>query len=315
MPTHNTCIDILLSYPPSAAQSHHILPPFIIPNIRSASDDADADTVSIHSESSSPNTDSADTALQNTDYEDEDFEGSSNDSRSPSSDRALSHDRNEWPSMATQTGYFLFPDPFSSGEKSGNAPEPIETHGAVPSDNKKYTTEYRAVPREIPHGRNTEQGPAASLNGNENRFLPLLKDEPNYPRNPALDRGLEKVNRRLAKAATHVERRPTQSSGTHPALGIHPAFRQAESSSDVNTEELTALKAQIKQLKADVNDLQRSSTSTDTRQDEAIRHLHQNQERLVGGWERMRDELFHIKVVQEQLRRSVNMEHNMEGRW
>jgi hypothetical protein len=78
---------------------------------------------------------------------------------------------------------------------------------------------------------------------------------------------------------------------------------------------LTALKAEIRQLKADVKALERSATSTDSGQAEAVRHLHRNQERLVRGWEKMRDDLFHIKVMQERLRRRVNLEHNMEGRW
>ena len=145
--------------------------------------------------------------------------------------------------------------------------------------------------------------------------MPLLKDEPNYPRNTTLSRGLEKINQRLTRAATYTEERPTQSSETRPALGIHPAFRKVELSYDVNTEELAVLKAETKQLKAVVKALQRSTTSTDSRQAEAVRHLHRNQERLVGGWERMRDELFQIKIMQEQLGRRVNMERNMEGRW
>jgi hypothetical protein len=88
-----------------------------------------------------------------------------------------------------------------------------------------------------------------------------------------------------------------------------------ESSSGLRTEELTALKAEVKRLKADVKALQRSTTLRDSRQEEAIRRLERHDERLVGGWERMRDELFHIKVMQERLRRRVNMEQNMEDRW
>jgi len=316
VPTHNTCIDILLSHPLfTAAQSRHILPPFTFPEIRSVSEDADADTVSIHSKSSSPNTDSVDTALQNTDDEDEDFEASSNDSRPPSPDTALAHSCNEWLPTATQAGYFVFPDPFSTGERTGSAPEPIEAYSAVPSGNKKYTIEDRAAPRDIPRAKRAEQSSTALLNENEKRFLPLLKDEPNYPRNPTLNRGLEKINQRLTRATQHAEERPSQPSEIDPIPGVHPAFRQAESSSDVNIEELTALKAEIRQLKADVKALERSATSTDSGQAEAVRHLHRNQERLVRGWEKMRDDLFHIKVMQERLRRRVNLEHNMEGRW
>ena len=68
-------------------------------------------------------------------------------------------------------------------------------------------------------------------------------------------------------------------------------------------------------LKADVKALERSTTSRDGHQAEAIRRLERHEERIVGGWERMRDELFHIKVMQERLWRRVSREESMEGRW
>lgn len=310
-------IDILHSRAPFTTQPHRPLPPFTFPPGINASEDvdADADTVSICSESSSPATGSADTAFQNTDDEGEDFEASSNDSRPPSPDKAIPHDRNEGLLTAMQAGYFVFPDPCSTGKIVSSTPEHIISNRAVLSNIERHIIEDRAPPRDVPCGRSAEQGSTAPLIESENRFLPLLKDEPNYPRNPTLNHGLEKVNRRLARAATHAEERPTQSCEPQAVLGIQPAFRQAGSSSDVKTEKLTALKAEIKQLKADVKALQRSATSTESRQAEAVRHLHGNQERLVGGWERMMDELFHIKVMQEQLRRRVNLEHKSEGRW
>lgn len=61
--------------------------------------------------------------------------------------------------------------------------------------------------------------------------------------------------------------------------------------------------------------LERSATLMDGRYAEIIENVRMNQERLVGGWARMRDELFQVKVMQEQLWRRMNMEHNMEGRW
>jgi hypothetical protein len=264
---------------------------------------------------SSPNTDSADTVLQNTDDEDEDFEASSSDSRTSSPDIRLASRHDEWLATATQAGYFVFPDPFSTGERIGNAPEPIESYVTVLSDNEKHAIEDRVAPRNVSLAKGAEQNPTASPNQETTRFLPLLKDEPNYPRNPALNRGLEKINQRLTRATTHTVEQPTKPSKTRPILGIHPALRQVESSSDVNAEELTALKAEVKRLKADVNALQQSATLSDSRQAEAVRNLHRNQERLVGGWESMRDELYHIKVMQEQLRRRVNMEQSMESRW
>jgi hypothetical protein len=147
------------------------------------------------------------------------------------------------------------------------------------------------------------------------QFLPLLKDEPNYPRNPTLNRGLEKINTRLKRAISCEEERSTQSSKTTPILGIHPALRPAEPSFVVDAEELAALKAEVKQLKADVKALGRQATSRDNRQVEFLRHIGMNQDSLVGGWGHMRNELFQIKVMQEQLRRSVNTQRNMDGRW
>ena len=185
----------------------------------------------------------------------------------------------------------------------------------MPSDIERHIIEDKAVLSDVSLEEGGGLDSAAPLKEKTNQFLPLLKDEPNYPRNPALNRGLEKINQRLTRATTHTEEQPKQPSKTPVILGIHPALRQAESSSVVKSEELTALKAEIRQLRADVNALQQSATSTDSGQAETVRHLHRNQERLVGGWERMRDELFHIKVMQERLRRRVNLEHNMEGHW
>ena len=279
------------------------------------SEDADADTVSMYSESSSSITDSPDTALQDTGNEGEVFRASFNDSRSPSPDTAFTHDRDEWLPTATQAGYFVFPDPCSSVTWAGSTPECIGSNNAVPPNAEKLSIDGGAAPKDGSLRTSAQQDPASLANEQTSQFLPLLQDEPNYPRNPPLNRGLEKINKRLTRAAAQSEEPSTQSSETHPILGIHPAFRKVESSSDLETEELTALKAELKQLKADIKALQRSTTSRDSRQEEAIRRLERHEERLVGEWGRMRDELFHIKVMQERLRRRVNMEHNMEGRW
>jgi hypothetical protein len=148
-----------------------------------------------------------------------------------------------------------------------------------------------------------------------NQFLPLLEDEPNYPRNPTLNRGLEKINKRLRSATTHSEERSKQSSKTDPILGIHPAFRQAELQPAVDNEALEALRAEVKQLEADIKTLERSAALMDSRYAEVIENVRMNQERIVGGWARMRDQPFQVKVMQERLRRRVNTDRDMEGRW
>jgi hypothetical protein len=301
------------------AQSHYTLPPFTFPRSMDASEDADADTVSMHSESRSSATDSSDTTSQGTDTEHKDFE---NDVRTLSPDTAIARPCSEWLPAATQAGYFVFPDPFSPGRRDNSSPERTRSYVATSSEDESSTSENESEtedpgstpPKNVSPEGKTEQDPAPSVNETE-QFLPLLKDEPNYPRNPTLDRGLEKINKRLRSATTHSEERSTQSSKTQPVVGIHPAFRQVEPQSANDNEALKALRAKVSQLKAEVKALERSATLMDSRYTEVIENVRMNQKRLVGGWARMRDELFQVKLMQEQLRKRMNMEHKMEGRW
>jgi len=279
----------------------------------------------MYSDSSCPNADSADTVLQDigTEGEDEDFVISSNVSRTPSPETMLAGTRSEWLPTVVRSGYFVFPDPFSSGQRISSSPERKRSYATTSSEDEGGTTEdesemedYESTPPEsVSLDQGAEQDTAPSLKKEANQFLPLLTDEPNYSRNPTLNRGLEKINRRLTKTKSCAEEQSTQSSKTNPILGIHPALRQAESHPAIDNEALAALKAEVKQLKANVKALKRLATSRDNRQAEFLRHVGMNQDSLAGGWEQMRNELFQIKVMQEQLRRSVSTQRNMDGRW
>jgi hypothetical protein len=278
----------------------------------------------MYSESSSPSTESAETILQNIDTEGKDFVTRSGNSRTPSPDTMLAGTRSEWLPTVVRSGYFVFPDPFSSGQRTSSSPQRIRSYAATSSEDEDCTTEgesetedYRSTPPEsvlLEQGNQQDSAPQPPKKETD-QFLPLLKDEPNYPRNPTLNRGLEKINTRLKRATSCEEERSTQSSKTTPILGIHPALRQAEMQPAVDNEALAALKAEVKQLKADVKALEQLATSRDNRQAEFLRHLGRNQDSLVGGWEQMRNELFQIKVAQERIRRRLNMAHSMDGRW
>jgi hypothetical protein len=304
------------------AQSYQTLPPFTFLCGRDALEDADVDTVSIRSGSRSSATDSSDTALQGTGIEDKDFETSSNDARTRSPDTAVAHSRSEWLPTVTQPGYFVFPDPFSSGRRASSTLERTKSFAATSSEDemsiaedKSEIEDHEGTPlKNASPKRNTKQDPAASVKETK-QFLPLLTDEPNYPRNPTLNRGLEKINKRLRRATTCSEEPPTQSDRTPPISGIHPAFRQAESHSTNDNEALTALRVEVKQLTAEVRALEPSATLVHSRYAEVIENVRMNQEKLVEGWERMRHELFRIKVMQERLRRRMDTDRNMEGRW
>jgi hypothetical protein len=304
------------------AQSYHTLPPFTFLCGRDALEDADVGTVSIHSGSRSSVTDSSDTALQGTGIENKDFETSSNDARTRSPDTAVAHSRIEWLPTVTRPGYFVFPDPFSSGRRASSTPKRTKSFAATSSedemsiakDKSEIEDHESAPPKNASPKRKTKQDPAASVKETK-QFLPLLMDEPNYPRTPTLNRGLEKINERLRRATRCSEEPPTQPDRTPPVSRIHPAFRQAESHSTDDKEVLTALRAEVKQLTAEVKALERSATLMDSRYAEVVGNIRMNQERLVGGWERMRDELFRIKVMQERLRRRMDTDRNMEGRW
>jgi hypothetical protein len=310
------------SHVPFTAQSYHTLLPITFPRGRNAAEDADADTVSMHSESRSSATDSSDAAFQGTGTEDKDFETSSNDARTRLPDTAIAHCRSEWLPTVTQAGYFVFPDPFSSGRRASSTLERTKSYAVTSSEDEMSIAEDKSEiedhegtpPKNASPKRKTKQDPAASVKETK-QFLPLLMNDPNYPRNPTLNRRLEKINKRLRRATTCSEEPPTQSDRTPPVSGIHPAFRQAESHSTNDNEALTALRAEVEQLTAEVKALERSAILMDSRYAEVAGNILMNQERLVGGWERIRNELFHIKVMQERPRGRVNTVRNMEGRW
>ena len=306
------------------AQSHLTIPPGTPPHNNNASEDTDADSDSLDFElRSSPST-AADTASQDIEAESESFSTSCTNSPTSSPGAALACRRSEWLPGLTQAGYFVPPDPLWSGSSTDNTLEHIGLHAAMSSvidgcilGEKTAKELENSVPLgNFPRGKRAEQNYAPSVNGEKSQFLPLLKYEPNYPKNPTFNRGLEKINERLRRATLNSEEGFTQSVTTQPVLGIHPALRQPESHSAIGSEQLAALQAEVKQLRANVRALERSATSKDSHQAEAVRGLYRNEEQLLGGWERMRNELWQIKVMQERLRRrSADMERNMENHW
>jgi hypothetical protein len=243
----------------------------------------------------------ADTAFQTVETDCETSNASCNNSpRNVTSHTASVRARNAWPPAATQAGYFVFPDPLLSGRGTSNSLENARSHDATLSENElldskeEVVTELRisAQPDDVPFERSVEPESTPS-DGHEGRqFLPLLEDDPNYPKNPALNPGLEKINRRLTRVTLCPEKQYTQSDGPIPIPKNHPAFREADPSSTVGGERLAALQAQVEQLKADLQALKQSASSKDSRGGKAIKRLDRNQDRLVDGSERMRTNYF-----------------------
>ena len=209
---------------PFTAQSYRTLPPSSFSSGINASDDADSDNVSIYSEASGQTTDSPDTAIPDTDDEDKDCEPSSTESRSPSPDTALARHHIESSPTAMQVGYFVFPRPFSSGKSTSSSPENTRSHAtSSPKDEESIVEEKSEVAdynsfssRNVSLGESFGQNSTAPPKKETKRFLPLLVDEPCYPRNPILNRGLEKVNKRLTKAAAFAEEQLKQPSKPNP---------------------------------------------------------------------------------------------------
>lgn len=287
--------------------------------LNTSSEDFGVDTESRHIESRSPTILTTHRASQGSKADGESSDKGYNSSPASSPGTTFAHDCN----AGLPTGYFIFPDPLSPGRGVDGNPESIETDPTTSSENEECITEDKPAAQlenkppliNVSRENAAEQDLALSVNNETKQFLPLLKDEPNYPRNPTLNPGLEKINKRLRSVTTNLEDRSTPSNGANPISGVHPAFRQTESQPSIDNKALEALKAEVKQLKADFKVLERSLTSKNSRQAEAIRRLERNEERLVRGWERMRDELFRLKAMQERLRGRANMQHDVEGRW
>ena len=261
-----------------------------------------------------------DTATQTDEVEREASSVSYDYSPEVSPDTAFAQHRNERLPMETKSGYFIFPDPLALGRRISDTPENIVPHGATPSEAKiSSSTDAIAMetgdgiqPDDVPFGTAVGPNSAPPDDQGMKQFLPLLVDEPNYPKISTLNPGLDKINKRLTRAASHLEEPHTRSGKTDMVPKIHPALRQAESHPVIDTELLTALQAEVEQLRADIQAYTWLARSTDSRLGETITRLDRNQDRLVTGWDRMRDELLEIKVTQNQLRRRMNMYLNFE---
>lgn len=196
MPTQGVDVDTQYSHAPVMAEPVRVIPPRALPHGEDATEDARADIDSLDLQSRNPTATTEASATQDIEAEGATSSTSCTSSPTSSSDAAFAHDCSTW----LPTGYFVFPDPLSPDRGVDTIPGTIEKHAAASSGNKQSIAENKAAaglenkkpsPVNVSLKNAAEPDPAPSVNDKTNQFLPLLKDEPNYPRNPALDLRLE----------------------------------------------------------------------------------------------------------------------------
>lgn len=213
-----------------------------------------------------------------------------------------------------KAGLFFFPDPLPSSARTVTTPTALEsqsvrqaegTHRVVEDD---VAAELCGSPRmkKVQTAEKTRSEWIATIKKEGSYYLPLLEDESNNAKPSDLQEKLSKINRRLKSAQLDPEQSDKQSNAGFSLPAVHPAFRQKGPEKDSHEEKLLALQAEVEALAHDLRTLKRSTKSKNGRLAEDVKRLCKNQDRLLKGWEGMRNELLQVKVSQEQLMLHLN---------
>lgn len=292
-------------------KSHHLKKLGIILRYNNASGNISTDTVS--SNSGGTATTSTGTLLHAPELERTNSGATCDESPILSPDTVFAGQSGTRLPMDAQAGYYFVPGPSSLGARPNTMPGHNESKLIISMDSHisifgpHAGDELSGNPRlqDVRSARATERGSIPRSEKEKAQFLPLLVDLPNYPTQPGLDKGLNKINKRIARAKIDRDHRHAQIHEAKTASSIHPAFRQAKPHPAVHFDQLTDMQAEVERISAHLKALEESILSKHHHLGEAIKCLYINQDRLVGGWEQMRKELLDIKISQAKLRQNM----------
>jgi hypothetical protein len=124
-----------------------------------------------------------------------------------------------------EAGTFILPDPLPSSARAVTSPVTVGSWCATPTDSTcgvvedEIATELCGTPR-LKRVRDAKTAPSDAKNtakGGKSHFLPLLKDEPSYPRQP----GIVKKLSNISKQPTDTQSLATENAA-HPNANSNP---------------------------------------------------------------------------------------------
>ncbi|KAM0699963.1 hypothetical protein Q7P36_000174 [Cladosporium allicinum] len=223
--------------------------------------------------------------------------------------------------------HFVFPDPLSPVTERGTSSDVIGVEPAESSSSENIIIEAQLCgsPQQsrAHKGKGIARNSAVSPNPQERIFLPLLKEDSHFPRQPEEHEKQTQKSRsnsfhsKLANLDMRLATVPEA-----PKLTIRPrdAERDQKTIRHLRLQNLIQ-RDQIKNLRIHTKDLAegpkqlRGSTARDVRSlEEGSDIQRENHNRLVGAWEGMRRELLQLKLrmAQEQLGQRVVSRHEVE---
>jgi hypothetical protein len=219
-----------------------------------------------------------------------------------------------WQSPKVETGSFALPDPLPSSARVGTSPVTVDSYSATSTGStrgtveNKIATELCGSPRlkRVLDAGNPPLNAMATAEEGKNDFLPLLKDEINYPRQPSIVKKLSSISKQPTDAQSLAKETAAQPNAGDQLSGVHPALRPTESQSASHDEQMMALNAEFGSIANDLKSLIQSTSSKQVRLGEDVESLQKNQDRLLQGWEGMRNELLELKESQQQLKQHVD---------
>jgi hypothetical protein len=288
----------------------------------SASED-DGDTVSLSLDSTTGIAMSMGTESQNPNTQASDWMGSRASSATPPHRRIIPsvlspsvmsvEQSSSWQSPNPEAGYFVLPDPLPSSASVVTSPVAVGSSSATPTGSARcvvedtIATELCGSPRlkSVRGARNPPLDAMATAEESDNHFLPLLKDESNYPNRPSVNVKLSNISKHPTDTQSLAKENAAHPNAKLQPSGIHPAFRQPNPHTVSHDEQMMALHTEFESITNDLKGLIQSTSSRNHRLSEDVERLQKNQDRLLRGWEGMRNELLELKRSQQQLRRCV----------
>ena len=224
--------------------------------------------------------------------------------------------------------HFVFPDPLSPVTERGTSPDVI---GVEPTESSscgdtiveaKLAAEFRgSLQQSRAHkGKGIARGSTPSTNSQEPIFLPLLKEDSHFPRQPDCEKPRSSsFHSKLAslntnRASATVSEAPRQSTRLRDAERYQKTVRHLRLQNLIQRDQIKNLRIQTKDFTEGLKQL-RGSTTQDIRRLEEISDIQrENHNQLVGACEGMKRELLqlNIRMAHEQLGQRVVSRHEVE---
>jgi hypothetical protein len=206
--------------------------------------------------------------------------------------------------------HFVFPDPLSPVTERGTSSDVI---GVEPTESSSYgdtiveaklAAEFRGTLQQsrAHKGKAIARGSTPSTNSQEPIFLPLLKEDSHYPRQPECEKTRSSsFHSKLAslntnRASVKVSEAPRQPTRSRDAERDQKTIRNLRLQTLIQRDQIKNLRIQTKDLAESLKQL-RGSTAQDIRRLEENSDIQrENHNRLVGACEGMRRELLALRL-------------------